>query len=157
MRNLLKSILRAVAALMFRFNNPDALMVFCYVAAAAVTLRAAETASRKKLALAGALVGLGFLAKMLQAFVIVPSLLLAYAVAAPASWRKKIVDLLIAFAAMVVTFGWWIASGKSSTSTGRRSRSGGRQRRHDRKGRPRVSRAQGRSETKRREGPGRHE
>ncbi|MEZ5200229.1 MAG: glycosyltransferase family 39 protein [Micropruina glycogenica] len=101
--------LTPAATLMFRFNNPDALMVFCYVAAAAVTLRAAETASRKKLALAGALVGLGFLAKMLQAFVILPSLVLAYAVAAPASWRKKIVDLLIAFAAMVVTFGWWIA------------------------------------------------
>ena len=51
--------LTPAATLMFRFNNPDALMVFCYVAAAAVTLRAAETASRKKLALAGALVGQG--------------------------------------------------------------------------------------------------
>ena len=101
--------LTPAATLMFRFNNPDALMVFCYVAAAAVTLRAAETTSRWRLAGAGALVGLGFLAKMLQAFVILPSLVLAYAIAAPASWKKKILDLLVAFAAMVLAFGWWIA------------------------------------------------
>ena len=101
--------LTPAATLMFRFNNPDALMVFCYVAAAALTLRAAETASRGRLALAGALIGLGFLAKMLQAFVILPSLVLAYAIAAPASWRKKVVDLLTAFGAMVLAFGWWVA------------------------------------------------
>ena len=101
--------LTPAATLMFRFNNPDALMVFCYVAAAALTLRAAETASRGRLALAGALIGLGFLAKMLQAFVILPSLVLAYAIAAPGSWRKKVVDLLTAFGAMVLAFGWWVA------------------------------------------------
>ncbi|MEZ5091052.1 MAG: glycosyltransferase family 39 protein [Micropruina sp.] len=101
--------LTPAATLMFRFNNPDALMVFCYVAAAALTLRAAETASRRHLAAAGALIGLGFLAKMLQAFVLLPSLALAYAIAAPASWRKKVVDLLTAFGAMVLAFGWWVA------------------------------------------------
>ena len=101
--------LTPAATLMFRFNNPDALMVFCYVAAAALTLRAAETASRRHLAAAGALIGLGFLAKMLQAFVLLPSLALVYAIAAPASWRKKVVDLLTAFGAMVLAFGWWVA------------------------------------------------
>lgn len=101
--------LTPAATLMFRFNNPDALLVFCYVAAAALTLRAAETASRRHLAAAGALIGLGFLAKMLQAFVLLPSLALAYAVAAPASWRRKMVDLIVAFAAMVLAFGWWVA------------------------------------------------
>lgn len=101
--------LTPAATLMFRFNNPDALMVFCYTAAAALTLRATETASRRWLAAAGAVVGLGFLAKMLQAFVILPSLLLAYAIAAPASWRKKVVDLLVACAAMVGAFAWWVA------------------------------------------------
>jgi 4-amino-4-deoxy-L-arabinose transferase-like glycosyltransferase len=41
--------------------------------------------------------------------VLLPSLVIAYAIAAPASWRKKIVDLAVAFAAMVVSFGWYIA------------------------------------------------
>jgi len=101
--------LTPAATLMFRFNNPDAMMVFCYVAAAYLTVRATEAASRKWLALAGVAIGIGFLSKMLQAFVLLPSLVIAYAIAAPASWRKKIVDLVVAFAAMVVSFGWYIA------------------------------------------------
>ena len=101
--------LTPAATLMFRFNNPDALMVFCYVVAAYCTVRAGEAASRKWLAFAGVAIGIGFLAKMLQAFVLLPSLVIAYAIAAPASWKKKIVDLVVAFAAMVVSFGWYIA------------------------------------------------
>src|SRR5664280_2904548 len=101
--------LTPAATLMFRFNNPDALMVFCYVAAAYFTVRATEAASRKWLALAGVAIGIGFLAKMLQAFVLLPSLVIAYAIAAPASWRKKIVDLVVAFAAIIVSFGPYIA------------------------------------------------
>jgi 4-amino-4-deoxy-L-arabinose transferase-like glycosyltransferase len=101
--------LTPAATLMFRFNNPDALMVFCYVAAGYFTVRATEAASRKWLALAGVAIGIGFLAKMLQAFVLLPSLVIAYAIAAPASWRKKIIDLVAAFAAMVVSFGWYLA------------------------------------------------
>ncbi|MBI4899550.1 MAG: glycosyltransferase family 39 protein [Actinobacteria bacterium] len=101
--------LTPAATLMFRFNNPDALMVFSYVVAAYCTVRATEAASRRWLALAGVAIAVGFLAKMLQAFVLLPSLVLAYAVAAPASWRKKAVDLLTAFVTMVVSFGWYIA------------------------------------------------
>ena len=101
--------LTPAATLMFRFNNPDALMVFCYVVAAYCTVRATEAASRKWLAFAGVAIGIGFLAKMLQAFVLLPSLVIAYAIAAPASWRKKTIDLVVAFAAMVVSFGWYIA------------------------------------------------
>ncbi|PRC62124.1 glycosyl transferase, partial [Mycobacterium sp. ITM-2017-0098] len=57
-----------VAALMFRFNNPDALLVLLLVVAAYCTQRACEKdASRWWLIAAGAAVGFGFLAKMLQA------------------------------------------------------------------------------------------
>lgn len=101
--------LTPVATLMFRFNNPDALLVFSLVLAGYFTVRAAENASRGWLALAGVAVGLGFLTKMLQAFLVLPALVVAYAVAAPAPWRKRIVDLLVAFAAMVVSFGWYVA------------------------------------------------
>src|SRR3954454_1175492 len=66
-----------VAVLMFRFDNPDALLVLLLVAAAHATLRAVEDAVRhpvRWLALAGALVGLAFLTKMLQAFLVLPAL-----------------------------------------------------------------------------------
>lgn len=97
------------AALMFRFNNPDALLVLLEVAASWFVVRAAQTASRKHLAIAGALVGLGFLTKMLQAFLVLPAFVVAYAVAAPASWRRKVVDELAALAALVAGFGWYVA------------------------------------------------
>lgn len=60
--------LTPAAALMFRFNNPDAVLVLVLIAAAYCTVRAIEQASPRWLALAGVAVGFGFLAKMLQAF-----------------------------------------------------------------------------------------
>src|SRR5206468_782852 len=70
--------LTPVAVLMFRFNNPDALLVLLMVAAAYCTVRAIEKAGPKWLAFAGAALGLGFLTKMMQAFLVLPGLALAY-------------------------------------------------------------------------------
>jgi 4-amino-4-deoxy-L-arabinose transferase-like glycosyltransferase len=98
-----------VAVLMFRFNNPDALLILLLVAAAYAAVRAVETASTKWLALAGALVGFGFLTKMLQALLVVPALALVYLVAAPTSFRRRLVQLLVAGLALVVSAGWWVA------------------------------------------------
>lgn len=102
--------LTPVATLMFRFNNPDALLVFSLVLASYFTVRAMEHGGRGWLALAGVAVGLGFLTKMLQAFLVLPALVVAYALAAPASWRKKLVDLTVACIAMVASFGWYLAA-----------------------------------------------
>ncbi|MCA0295757.1 MAG: glycosyltransferase family 39 protein [Actinobacteria bacterium] len=101
--------LTPAATLMFRFNNPDALLVFTMVLASYFTVRAAEHASRGWLALAGVAIGFGFLTKMMQAFLVLPALVVAYWIAAPAAWRKKVVDLLVAFVTMVVSFGWYVA------------------------------------------------
>ncbi len=98
-----------VVTLMFRFNNPDALLVCCELVAAYFVIRATETASRKHLVFAGIAIGLGFLTKTLQVFLVLPGFVIAYAVAAPATWRKKIVDLLAALASMVVAAGWCVA------------------------------------------------
>ena len=74
---------------MFRFNNPDALLVLLLVGAAYATTRAIERGSAGWLALAGAAVGLGFLTKMLEAFLVVPALGLAYLIAAPGSLLRR--------------------------------------------------------------------
>ncbi|MDT5243636.1 MAG: hypothetical protein QOD36_1012, partial [Mycobacterium sp.] len=63
--------LTPVAALMFRFNNPDALMVLLLIAAAYCMVRATETASTRWIALAGCAIGFAFLTKMLPAFLVV--------------------------------------------------------------------------------------
>lgn len=97
------------AALMFRFNNPDALLLLLLVAAGYATLRAAEAARGRWLLLAGALVGLAFLAKMLQAFLVLPAFALVYLLAAPTSVRRRLLHLVGAFGAMIASAGWWIA------------------------------------------------
>ena len=101
--------LTPAAALMFRFNNPDALLVLLLVAGAYCTVRAIEKASPKWLALAGVAVGFGFLAKMLQAFLVLPAFALAYLIAAPTSLGKRLLHLLGALAATIVAAGWYLA------------------------------------------------
>jgi 4-amino-4-deoxy-L-arabinose transferase-like glycosyltransferase len=101
--------LTPVAALMFRFNNPDALLTLLLVLGAYATVRALERASTGWLLLAGSSVGLGFLTKMLQALLVVPAFALVYAIAAPTPLRRRIGQLLLAGIALVVSAGWWVA------------------------------------------------
>ncbi|MFG3303038.1 ArnT family glycosyltransferase [Micromonospora chersina] len=98
-----------VATLMFRFNNPDALLVFLLVAAAYATVRAVETASTRWITLTGALVGLGFLTKMLQAFLVIPVFAGVYLLAAPTGFWRRLRQLLLSGLAVVVAAGWWVA------------------------------------------------
>ena len=101
--------LTPVAVLMFRFNNPDALLVLLMTAGAYTTIRAVEKASWRWLALTGVLLGFGFLTKMMQAFLVLPAFALVYLVAAPTGLGKRIRDLLIAGAALLVSAGWYVA------------------------------------------------
>nr|WP_246244508.1 glycosyltransferase family 39 protein [Amycolatopsis pithecellobii] len=101
--------LTPVAALMFRFNNPDALLVLLLIAGAYATIRAIEKGSPQWIVLAGAAVGFGFLAKMLQAFLVLPGFALAYVLAAPVSLGKRFLHLLGALVAVVVSAGWYLA------------------------------------------------
>ncbi|AGM04546.1 glycosyltransferase family 39 protein [Amycolatopsis keratiniphila] len=98
-----------VAALMFKFNNPDALLTLLLIAGGYCTIRAIEKASPRWLALAGVAVGFGFLTKMMQAFLVLPAFGLAYLVAAPASLGKRLLHLFGAVVAVVVSAGWFIA------------------------------------------------
>jgi 4-amino-4-deoxy-L-arabinose transferase-like glycosyltransferase len=98
-----------VAVLMFRFNNPDALLTLLLVGAAYAVVRAQEAASTRWLVLAGTLVGLGFMTKMLQALLVVPGFALVYLLTAPTPVRRRIVQLLASGAAMLVAGGWWVA------------------------------------------------
>ena len=100
--------LTPVAALMFRYNNPDALLVLLLCGAAYATTRAIDKASTRWLILAFSLVGLGFITKMMQAFLIVPALAGAYFLAAPTTLRARLRQLVAAGAAMVVSAGWWV-------------------------------------------------
>src|SRR3954447_19388731 len=101
--------LTPVAALMFRFDNPDALLTLLMTIAAYALTRAVEKASVRWLLGVGVLVGLAFLTKTLQAMLVVPGFALVYLVAAPTTLGRRIGHLLAAGAALVVTGGWWVA------------------------------------------------
>lgn len=101
--------LTPVAASMFRYNNPDALLVLLMVAAAYCMVRATQTASTRWIALAGGIMGFAFLTKMLQAFLVVPAFALVFLVAAPVGVGKRIAKLAVGAVAMVASAGWYIA------------------------------------------------
>jgi len=101
--------LSPAAALMFRYNNPDALLVLLLVAAAYATVRAVENGSTRWLIAVAVLVGCGFNTKMLQAFLVVPALALTYAVAGAPRLRTRLWQLALAGVALVVSSGWWVA------------------------------------------------
>jgi 4-amino-4-deoxy-L-arabinose transferase-like glycosyltransferase len=101
--------LTPVAALMFRFNNPDALLVLLLVVAGYCVTRALDGSSTRWVALAGAAVGFAFLAKLLQALLITPALALAVLVAMPGSVRQRLRDLAVGLVAMLVSAGWYLA------------------------------------------------
>jgi 4-amino-4-deoxy-L-arabinose transferase-like glycosyltransferase len=101
--------LTPVATLMFRYNNPDSLLVLVMALAAYTTTRALESGRTRWLALTGALLGLGFLTKMLQAFLVVPVFALAYLVAGPPRLGRRIWQLLAGGAALLAAAGWWVA------------------------------------------------
>ncbi|NEC41451.1 glycosyltransferase family 39 protein, partial [Streptomyces sp. SID8016] len=101
--------LTPVAALMFRFNNPDALLALLMTVTVWCVLRALERGRTAWLLWAGAAVGLAFLTKTLQAFLILPPLAVLYAVCAPVPVRRRLGQLALSALAMVVTGGWWVA------------------------------------------------
>ena len=130
--------LTPVAVLMFKFNNPDALLVLLLVGAVASTVRALESSRLRAegvtahpvrwLALGGALVGFAFLTKMLQAVLVLPALALVYLLCAHTPVGKRIGHLLVAFGSMILAAGWgsccsrgarwrWRAAGGSPSSS----------------------------------------
>jgi len=102
--------LTPVAALMFRFNNPDALLTLLLTIGAYCMVRAVEDGRTRWLVLAGTLIGFGFLTKMLQAFAVVPAFGLVYLVAGPPQLRRRLWQLTFAGIALIVSSLWWVVA-----------------------------------------------
>jgi 4-amino-4-deoxy-L-arabinose transferase-like glycosyltransferase len=102
--------LTPVVALMFRYDNPDALMTLLLVGAAWAVTRAVEDGRTRWVVLTGALVGIAFLTKSLQAFLVLPGLAGVLLLAAPGSLRRRVGQLLAGGAALAVAAGWWFVA-----------------------------------------------
>ncbi|MFE9771074.1 ArnT family glycosyltransferase [Streptomyces sp. NPDC005931] len=101
--------LTPVAALMFRFNNPDALLALLMSLACHLVVRAVADGRTKWLVWAGVVLGFAFLTKTLQAFLILPVLAVVYGVCAPVRPVRRLGQLALATLALVVSGGWWVA------------------------------------------------
>jgi 4-amino-4-deoxy-L-arabinose transferase-like glycosyltransferase len=97
-----------VATLMFRFDNPDALLALVMTLAGYTITRAIESGRTRWVLLTGALLGLGYLTKMLQAFLVLPAFALAYLWAGQPALGKRIWQLLAGAGALIVAAGWWV-------------------------------------------------
>ena len=101
--------LTPVAVLMFRFNNPDALLTLLMALAAWATLRAVEAGSIRWMALAGVFTGFGFLTKSLQVLLVLPALGIVWLLCADTTLRRRLLGGLAATGALVASAGWWVA------------------------------------------------
>jgi 4-amino-4-deoxy-L-arabinose transferase-like glycosyltransferase len=100
--------LTPVAALMFRYNNPDALLVLLMTAAAYALVRALEQGRTRWLVACGVLLGFAFLAKMLQAFLVLPGFALAYLWAGPPRLGRRVWQTAVMGAGVIAGAGWWV-------------------------------------------------
>ncbi|MFG1934312.1 ArnT family glycosyltransferase [Mycobacterium sp. NPDC048908] len=96
------------ATMMFRFNNPDALLVLLLTVAAYCLMRATMAASWRWLMVVAVVMGAAFLTKMLQGFLVLPGFGLAYLLVAPTSWGRRMAHLIGATGALVASAGWWV-------------------------------------------------
>jgi 4-amino-4-deoxy-L-arabinose transferase-like glycosyltransferase len=101
--------LTPLAALVFRHNTPDALLVLLLVAAGYCTVRSLDRLSGRWLALAGTALGFAVLTETMQALVVLPALGLVVMIGAPGSLRTRIRNLLIGLATTVASAGWFVA------------------------------------------------
>jgi 4-amino-4-deoxy-L-arabinose transferase-like glycosyltransferase len=79
------------------------------VAAAYFVVRAVEDNRWPWYLLAGTALGLGFMAKQIQAFLPIPALVLAILLFGAGGLRSRLLKLLGALTALVVSGGWWMA------------------------------------------------
>jgi 4-amino-4-deoxy-L-arabinose transferase-like glycosyltransferase len=100
-------VLSPITLALARVDMPDPLLVLLLVASAWATLRAVESGRTRHLALAGAFVGLAFMTKMLQGWMVVPALAAAYLVAGPPRLSVRLRQLVLAGLVMAAVSAAW--------------------------------------------------
>lgn len=99
-----------VAVRIFRFDDPDALLVLLLVAAAYAWVRAIESNRRRWVVLAGLAIGTAFLAKMAQALLVAPAFVVAFSVCAHGGLRQRLSRVALFGAVSMAAAGWWLVA-----------------------------------------------
>lgn len=99
-----------VVFLMSRYNNPEPLMGLLTLSAVVVTMKAINKGQSGLFATAGFLLGLAFMAKQIQAFVVVPSLFVVVLIFSQGSIAARMRQLFIAAGSLLVTSAGWLVA-----------------------------------------------
>ena len=101
-------MLTPVAALMFGFNNPDAILTLMLTASGYAFLRSLEGKRPLLwLGLAGLFTGLAFNAKMLQGLMVLPAMVVVYLVFAKPPMVTRFLHLMFAGVITTMSTLWW--------------------------------------------------
>jgi 4-amino-4-deoxy-L-arabinose transferase-like glycosyltransferase len=101
--------LTPIAASMFGHSMEDGALTMCLVLAADCYQRAVTESRPRSLIWSGVWVGLGFQAKMLQAWMVLPALGIGYLICAPAPLRRRAWQVGVAGVVMLAVSMAWIA------------------------------------------------
>lgn len=96
-----------VATVMFRYNNPDALLTLLMIGVAYAALESIRRSSLWWLLLAGGLTGAALLTKQLQIALVLPAVASAYLMFASVPLVKRLLHLTAALLAAAIAGGWW--------------------------------------------------
>ncbi|SFE12661.1 Dolichyl-phosphate-mannose-protein mannosyltransferase [Actinopolyspora alba] len=96
-----------------RDNNPDPLLMLFLVAAAYALTRASQATRGRNATLwlcgSAALIGCGFLTKMLAAWMVVPAFAVVWLISSRFGWGTKLAQLGAAAVSLLVSSLWWVA------------------------------------------------
>lgn len=101
-------LLTPAAAIMFRYNNPDALLIFLLTLATYLMVRVCEDGQWRWILGAGAVIGAAFLTKSAQALLLLPTLAGVYLYSGPGHVSRRLLQLTAGLATVAVTAAWWI-------------------------------------------------
>jgi 4-amino-4-deoxy-L-arabinose transferase-like glycosyltransferase len=91
-----------------RDNNPDTLLVLLLVLSVWALQRALASGRLPWLMASAFFLGCAFNTKMLQAYLVLPALVLVFALFAPGGFLRRVVQLLVAGAVLAVSSLWWM-------------------------------------------------
>lgn len=112
-------LMTPAAAIMFRYNNPDALLTFLLTISVYFLVRAVEDGRWRWLLLAASAIGAAFLTKSAQALLLLPVLGLVYLYAGPGLVRRRLLQLGSAMVWVVLVAGSWVLIAENTLAADR--------------------------------------
>ena len=112
-------LMTPAAAIMFRYNNPDALLTFLLTLSVYFLVRAVDDGRWRWMLLAATAIGAAFLTKSAQALLLLPVLGLVYLYAGPGRVRRKLVQLGSAMVCVVLVAGSWVVIAENTQAADR--------------------------------------